>query len=321
MGTQLDMSTAYHPETDGQSERIIQTLEDMLRACVIDFGESVDRQFAGVRLEIANSLAPNWSERQHKRLFKYKNSGDLTARSLSEKVCFGDFPLVRELFILLNLIVLIIIMANLPPPNHVTNLPEDDPEEQHVDRPEDDHLNEFALHQNPQPEGNMNGWILEDDEEEEEEEDPKMEEEMDEENNDDDDDADAEAINPYEEADPLNLPPTDSDTESPLWIQRFHTCGPILGVPLCVVSRPSGRFATWPFRKGMSNSYIAQNHAAKSNDPRPLRMLISDRMDASNFARGSRATRGNTNGAGGSGGNFRGNAGGQGGAPPAREYT
>ncbi|GJY52718.1 putative reverse transcriptase domain-containing protein [Tanacetum coccineum] len=39
MGTQLDMSTAYHPETDGQSERTIQTMEDMLRACVIDFGQ------------------------------------------------------------------------------------------------------------------------------------------------------------------------------------------------------------------------------------------------------------------------------------------
>ncbi|GJS64333.1 putative reverse transcriptase domain-containing protein [Tanacetum coccineum] len=38
-GTQLDMSTAYHPETDGQSKRTIQTLEDMLRACVIDFGK------------------------------------------------------------------------------------------------------------------------------------------------------------------------------------------------------------------------------------------------------------------------------------------
>nr|GEY61004.1 putative reverse transcriptase domain-containing protein [Tanacetum cinerariifolium] len=38
LGTQLDMSTAYHPETDGQSERTIQTLEDMLRACVINFG-------------------------------------------------------------------------------------------------------------------------------------------------------------------------------------------------------------------------------------------------------------------------------------------
>ncbi|GKD52376.1 putative reverse transcriptase domain-containing protein, partial [Tanacetum coccineum] len=39
LGTQLDMSTTYHPETNGQSERIIQTLEDMLQACVIDFGK------------------------------------------------------------------------------------------------------------------------------------------------------------------------------------------------------------------------------------------------------------------------------------------
>ncbi|GJZ76465.1 putative reverse transcriptase domain-containing protein [Tanacetum coccineum] len=38
LGTNLDMSTAYHPQTDGQSERTIQTLEDMLCACVIDFG-------------------------------------------------------------------------------------------------------------------------------------------------------------------------------------------------------------------------------------------------------------------------------------------
>nr|GFB08323.1 putative reverse transcriptase domain-containing protein [Tanacetum cinerariifolium] len=38
LGTKLDLSTAYHPEIDGQSERTIQTLEDMLRACVIVFG-------------------------------------------------------------------------------------------------------------------------------------------------------------------------------------------------------------------------------------------------------------------------------------------
>ncbi|GJV00659.1 putative reverse transcriptase domain-containing protein, partial [Tanacetum coccineum] len=41
--TQLDMSMVYHPQTDGQSKRTIQMLEDMLHACVIDFGKGWDR--------------------------------------------------------------------------------------------------------------------------------------------------------------------------------------------------------------------------------------------------------------------------------------
>ncbi|GJR38006.1 putative reverse transcriptase domain-containing protein [Tanacetum coccineum] len=39
LGINLDMSTAYHPQIDGQSERTIQTLKDMLRACAINFGK------------------------------------------------------------------------------------------------------------------------------------------------------------------------------------------------------------------------------------------------------------------------------------------
>ncbi|GJY80176.1 putative reverse transcriptase domain-containing protein [Tanacetum coccineum] len=42
LGTRLDISIAYHPQTDGQSEHTIQTLEDMLRACVLNFRESSD---------------------------------------------------------------------------------------------------------------------------------------------------------------------------------------------------------------------------------------------------------------------------------------
>ncbi|GKE80847.1 reverse transcriptase domain-containing protein [Tanacetum coccineum] len=57
LGTQLDMSMAYHPETDRQSERTIQTLEDMLRACVIDFGKGWGKHLPLVELictDIAN---------------------------------------------------------------------------------------------------------------------------------------------------------------------------------------------------------------------------------------------------------------------------
>ncbi|GJR09247.1 reverse transcriptase domain-containing protein [Tanacetum coccineum] len=51
LGTNLDMSTAYHPQTDRQSESI-QTLEDMLRACAIDFGKGWVNHFAISRVLI-----------------------------------------------------------------------------------------------------------------------------------------------------------------------------------------------------------------------------------------------------------------------------
>ncbi|GJW32773.1 putative reverse transcriptase domain-containing protein [Tanacetum coccineum] len=49
------MSTAYHPQTDGQSERTIQTLEDMLRACVLDFEGSWDVHLPLVEFSYNNS--------------------------------------------------------------------------------------------------------------------------------------------------------------------------------------------------------------------------------------------------------------------------
>ncbi|GJV74357.1 putative reverse transcriptase domain-containing protein [Tanacetum coccineum] len=55
LGTWLDMSMAYHPQTVGQSERTIQTLEDMLRACVLDFRGSWDVHISLVEFSYNNS--------------------------------------------------------------------------------------------------------------------------------------------------------------------------------------------------------------------------------------------------------------------------
>ncbi|GJW20251.1 putative reverse transcriptase domain-containing protein [Tanacetum coccineum] len=55
LGTRLEMSTAYHPQTDEQSKRTIQTLEDMLRACVMVFGGSWDNYLSLVEFSYNNS--------------------------------------------------------------------------------------------------------------------------------------------------------------------------------------------------------------------------------------------------------------------------
>nr|GEV23019.1 hypothetical protein [Tanacetum cinerariifolium] len=55
LGTRWDMSTTYHPETDGQGERTIQTLEDMLREGVLDFGKCWDKHLLLVEISYNNS--------------------------------------------------------------------------------------------------------------------------------------------------------------------------------------------------------------------------------------------------------------------------
>nr|GEV61144.1 hypothetical protein [Tanacetum cinerariifolium] len=72
MGTQLDMSTAYHPETDGQRERTIQTLEDMLRACVIDFGNGWERHLTLVKFSYNNSCHANIKAALFEALYGWK---------------------------------------------------------------------------------------------------------------------------------------------------------------------------------------------------------------------------------------------------------
>ena len=55
MGTRLTMSTAFHPQTDGQSERTIQVLEDMLRACALDHKGSWEEHLPLVEFSYNNS--------------------------------------------------------------------------------------------------------------------------------------------------------------------------------------------------------------------------------------------------------------------------
>ncbi|KAI3826640.1 hypothetical protein L1987_00690 [Smallanthus sonchifolius] len=55
MGTRLNLNTAYHPQTDGQSERTIQTLENMLRECALDFGGNWDDHLPLAEFSYINS--------------------------------------------------------------------------------------------------------------------------------------------------------------------------------------------------------------------------------------------------------------------------
>ncbi|GKE95556.1 putative reverse transcriptase domain-containing protein [Tanacetum coccineum] len=72
LGTRLDMSIAYHPQTDGQSERTIQTLEDMLPACVIDFESSWHRHFLLVEFSYNNSYHASIKAAPFEALYRRK---------------------------------------------------------------------------------------------------------------------------------------------------------------------------------------------------------------------------------------------------------
>ncbi|XP_035840312.1 uncharacterized protein LOC118487512 [Helianthus annuus] len=72
LGTKVNLSTAYHPQTDGQSERTIQTLEDMLRACVIDFGGNWDEHLPLIEFAYNNSYHASIKAAPFKALYGRK---------------------------------------------------------------------------------------------------------------------------------------------------------------------------------------------------------------------------------------------------------
>nr|GEU50249.1 putative reverse transcriptase domain-containing protein [Tanacetum cinerariifolium] len=91
LGTKLHMSTTYHPETDGQSERTIQALEDMLRACVMDFGGSWDTHLPLVEFSYNNSYHTSIKLKTEKS--RQKSYADKGRKPLEFKV--GDRVLLK----------------------------------------------------------------------------------------------------------------------------------------------------------------------------------------------------------------------------------
>ncbi|GKE55881.1 putative reverse transcriptase domain-containing protein, partial [Tanacetum coccineum] len=95
LGTNLNISTAYHPETDGQSERTIQTLEDMLRACVIDFGRSWDRHLPLVEFSYNNSYLASIKAAPFEALYRRKCRSPVCWSEVGDSQLTGP-ELIRE---------------------------------------------------------------------------------------------------------------------------------------------------------------------------------------------------------------------------------
>ena len=85
MCTRLDFSTAFHPQTDGQSERIIQTLEDMLRMCIMDLGGSWDDHLPLVEFAYNNSYHSSIEIASYEALFMGESVDPLCVRMRLEK--------------------------------------------------------------------------------------------------------------------------------------------------------------------------------------------------------------------------------------------
>nr|GFA20048.1 putative reverse transcriptase domain-containing protein [Tanacetum cinerariifolium] len=89
------MSTAYHPETDGQSERTIQTLEDMLRACAIDFGKGWVNHFPLVKLSYNNSYLASIKAAPFEALYGRKYRSPVCWTKVGEAQILGP-ELIQE---------------------------------------------------------------------------------------------------------------------------------------------------------------------------------------------------------------------------------
>ncbi|GJW09631.1 putative nucleotidyltransferase, ribonuclease H, partial [Tanacetum coccineum] len=95
LGTQLDMSMAYHPQTDGQSEMTIQTLEYMLRACVMDFEKGWDKHLPLIEFSYNNSYHTIIKALPFERLYGHKCRSPICWAEVGDAQLTG-LEIVRE---------------------------------------------------------------------------------------------------------------------------------------------------------------------------------------------------------------------------------
>lgn len=89
MGTKLSFSTVYHPQTDGQSVRIIQVLEDMLRACVLDLGGKWKNHLLLVEFAYINSFQATIGMAPYKALYGRRCRSPICWDEVGERRIFG----------------------------------------------------------------------------------------------------------------------------------------------------------------------------------------------------------------------------------------
>ncbi|KAG7594056.1 Zinc finger CCHC-type superfamily [Arabidopsis thaliana x Arabidopsis arenosa] len=89
LGTRVNLSTAYHPQTDGQSERTIQTLEDMLRACVLDWDGNWEKYLRLVEFAYNNSYQASIGMSPYEALYGRACRTPLCWTPVGERMLFG----------------------------------------------------------------------------------------------------------------------------------------------------------------------------------------------------------------------------------------
>jgi hypothetical protein len=95
LGTRLIRSSAYHPQTDGQTERVNQILEDMLRACVIQYGKSWDQCLPLAEFSYNNSFHSSLQMAPFEALYGRRCRTPLSWSQVGERKIFGP-DLVTE---------------------------------------------------------------------------------------------------------------------------------------------------------------------------------------------------------------------------------